>query len=124
MPTRVRISKDKAGLVKSLTNSENDSSPFPTYADVIVFAAALGAKRKKRSPLGQISKKDPGPINLDVFMTRGYDLVIKLLAIVDTKDSKILGSLDKNAPVKRIEIFEEYANGGLRNFAGRIARRR
>jgi len=110
---KIRISKDKAELVKSLTTSENNASPFPTYADVMVFAAALGAKRKKRSPLGQVSKKDPGPINLDIFVTRGYDVAIKLLAIADTKDAKILGSLDKAAPVKRIEIFEEYANGGL-----------
>lgn len=111
--TRIRISKDKAELVKSLTTSENNASPFPTYADVMVFAAALGAKRKKRSPLGQISKKDPGPINLDIFVSRGHDIVIKLLAIADTKDSKILGTIDSKMPEKRIEIFEEYANGGL-----------
>lgn len=110
---RIRISKDKAELVKSLTTSENNASPFPTYADVMVFAAALGAKRKKRSPLGQISKKDPGPINLEIFVTRGYDIAIKLLAITDTKDSKILSIHDKNAAEKRSQIFEEYANGGL-----------
>lgn len=110
---KIKIAKDKAELIKSLTTSENNNSPFPTYADVVVFAAALGAKRKKRSPLGQISKKDPGPINLDVFVTRGYDTAIKLLAIADTKEAKILGTLDPRMAEKRIEIFEEYANGGL-----------
>ena len=111
--TRIKIAKDKAELVKSLITSENNASPFPTYADVMVFAAALGAKRKKRSPLGQTAKKDPGPINLDIFITRGYDIAIKLLAIVDTKDAKILSSHDKTTAEKRIQIFEEYANGGL-----------
>jgi dnd system-associated protein 4 len=110
---KIKIAKDKAELIKSLTTSENNNSPFPTYADVVVFAAALGAKRKKRSPLGQISKKDPGPINLDVFVTRGYDTAIKLLAIADTKDAKILGTLDQTMAEKRLEIFEEYANGGF-----------
>ena len=45
---RIRVAKDKAELVKALTSVEGATGPFPTYADVIVFAAALGAKHKKR----------------------------------------------------------------------------
>ena len=110
---RIRVAKDKADLVKSLVVSDQTTGPFPTYADVMVFAAALGAKRKKRSPLGSISTKEPGPIALEVFASRGYDLVLKLLAIADTKDAKILSLFDEKSEEKRVHIFEEYANGGL-----------
>lgn len=110
---RIRVAKDKADLVKALVASDNTTGPFQTYADVMVFAAALGAKRKKRSPLGVISTKEPAPIALEIFVSRGYDRVLKLLAIAETKDVKILSLLDEASEEKRIHIFEEYANGGL-----------
>ena len=110
---RIRVAKDKAALVKALTASDGTTGPFQTYADVMVFAAALGAKRKKRVSLGAISNKEPAPISLEVFVSRGYELVIKLLAIIETKDAKILSHFDEISDEKRIQIFEEYANGGL-----------
>jgi dnd system-associated protein 4 len=110
---RIRVAKDKADLVKALTISNGTTGPFQTYADVMVFAAALGVKRKKRSPLEAISTKEPAPIALEVFVSRGYDLAIKLLAIAETKDAKILSLFDESAEEKRTHIFEEYANGGL-----------
>ena len=109
---RIRVAKDKADLVKALVDAENTTGPFQTYADVMVFAAALGAKRKKRSPLGTITK-EPSPIALEVFVSRGYDLVFKLLAIAETKEAKILSLFDETSEEKRAHIFEEYANGGL-----------
>jgi dnd system-associated protein 4 len=109
---RIRVAKDKADLVKSLAVSENTTGPFQTYADVMVFAATLGAKRKKRSPLGTIAK-EPAAIALEVFASRGYDLVLKLLAIAETKDAKILSVFNEKSEEQRIHIFEEYANGGL-----------
>ncbi|MBD1809253.1 DNA phosphorothioation-associated protein 4 [Microcoleus sp. FACHB-SPT15] len=109
---RIRVAKDKADLVKALVDSNHTTGPFHTYADAMVFAAALGAKRKKRSPLGAITK-EPSPIALEVFVSRGYDLVLKLLAIKETKDPKIISLLDETSEEKRIHIFEEYANGGL-----------
>lgn len=111
--SRIRVAKDKADLVKALVASDSTTGPFQTYADAIVFAAALGAKRKKRSPLGTIATKEPGPIALDIFVSRGYDLVFKLLAIAETKDANGLSFFDETNEEQRIQIFEEYANGGL-----------
>ncbi|HIK26759.1 MAG: DNA phosphorothioation-associated protein 4 [Oscillatoriaceae bacterium SKW80] len=108
--TRIKIAKDKADLVKDLTKEAN--GPFHTYADAIAFAAALGAKRKKRLTLNQISK-EPGPIDLDIFISRGYDLEIKLIALAETKEPKMISQNDEEAEKERIQIFEEYANGGL-----------
>ncbi len=110
---RIRVAKDKAELVKALTSADGATGPFQTYADVVVFAASLGAKHKKRVPLGEIAKREPSPIGLDIFVSRGYDLVIKLLAITATKDIKILSSSEDKYEDERHLIFEEYANGGL-----------
>lgn len=110
---RVRVAKDKADLVRDLTESENKTGPFQTYADVIVFAAALGIRRKKRLSIEAVSKGEPAPISLEIFISRGYDLVIKLISITHTQDTKIISPFDTELEAKRVEIFEEFANGGL-----------
>ncbi|MCX7592920.1 MAG: DNA phosphorothioation-associated protein 4 [Fischerella sp.] len=110
---RIRVAKDKAELVKALTSADGGTGPFQTFADVIVFAAALGAKHKKRVPLGEISKREPAPIRLEYFASMGHDWVIKLLGITETKDVKILSLNQEEHEAKRNHIFEEYANGGL-----------
>jgi dnd system-associated protein 4 len=110
MAIRIGIDKDKADLVNALVN--DNTGPFQTYADVLAFAAALGAKYKRRIPLENVAK-EPAPISSEVFISRGYDLVIKLLAIAETKDPKILSPYEIAAEEERGIIFEEYANGGL-----------
>ncbi len=110
---RIRVAKDKAELVKALTSVDGGTGPFPTFADVIVFAAALGAKHKKRVPLGEISKREPSPIPQEQFIVRGYDTVINLIAIIETQGIKVLSFHDETNSEKRNLLFEEYANGGL-----------
>ena len=110
---RIRVAKDKAELVKDLTSSDGGTGPFQTFADVIVFAAALGAKHKKRVALGEISKREPSPIPQEQFIVRGYNTVINLIAIAETQDIKVLSIQEGNNNEKRNYIFEEYANGGL-----------
>ncbi len=110
---RVRVAKDKAELVKSLVASPENNSPFQTYADVILFAAVLGAKHEQRLPLGEISKKEPGPISSEIFIARGYDTVIKLIAIAATENINVISPDRADFEEQRIHIFEEYANGGL-----------
>jgi len=110
---RIRVAKDKAELVKDLTSSDGGTGPFQTFADVIVFAAALGAKYKKRVALGEISKREPSPIRIEYFASMGNDILIKLLAINETKDIKTLSLNEEEYERQRNHIFEEYANGGL-----------
>ncbi|MEY3333749.1 MAG: hypothetical protein RLZZ176_2049 [Cyanobacteriota bacterium] len=110
---RIRVAKDKADLVKALISSDGGYGPFQTFADVIVFAAALGVKHKKRVPFEEVSKREPAPIGQEHFVIRGYDLVIRLLAIVEVKDLNILSINDDSLESKRLRLFEEYANGGL-----------
>ena len=110
---RIRVAKDKAELVKSLIASTDNNSPFQTYADVILFAAVLGSKQKQRLPLGEISKKEPGPISSEIFIARGYDPVMKLIAITATENINVIAPDRSDVEQQRIHIFEEYANGGL-----------
>jgi dnd system-associated protein 4 len=110
---RIRVAKDKADLVKSLTSADGGTGPFQTFADVIVFAAALGVKHKKRIPLGEISKREPAPIRLEVFAVSGYDILIKLIALTETQNIIIISPHEEEYEKQRNEIFEEYANGGL-----------
>ncbi|GCL39427.1 hypothetical protein SR1949_45530 [Sphaerospermopsis reniformis] len=110
---RIRVAKDKADLVKSLISSDGGNGPFQTFADVIVFTAALGVKYKKRVPFEEVSKREPVPIRLETFISMGYDVVIKLLGIVETENIQILSPNDEEFEKQRNEIFEEYANGGL-----------
>jgi dnd system-associated protein 4 len=107
---RIRVAKDKA---TSLMASDDNNSPFQTYADIILFAAVLGAKQQQRVTLGEISKKEPGPISSEVFIARGYDAVMKLIAIAATENINVISPDRSEFEQQRIQIFEEYANGGL-----------
>jgi dnd system-associated protein 4 len=110
---RIRVAKDKSELVRSLIASADNNSPFQTYADAILFAAVLGAKQNQRLPLGEISKKEPGPISIEIFISRGYDPVMKLIAIAATENINVISPDRADFEQQRIHIFEEYANGGL-----------
>jgi dnd system-associated protein 4 len=110
---RVKVAKDKAKLVQKLLDTKGTTGTFQTYADIIAFAASLGAKYQKRVKLSEISPTEPAPISLEVFISRGYDHLINLIAVTHTQDLKILSTEDAIAEINRVQIFEEYANGGL-----------
>jgi dnd system-associated protein 4 len=110
---RIKVAKDKAELVQKLLDNKGTTGTFQTYADVIAFAASVGVKSQKRVKLTEISQSEPAPISLEVFTARGYDSLIKLIAVSETQDIKILSTENTIAEAQRILIFEEYANGGL-----------
>lgn len=113
MVLRIKIAQDKSNLVQSLVSSStNTQGIFSTYADLIAFSAAMGKKYQIRSPLETVAK-EPSPISLDVFISRGYDLLIKLIAITEIKQAQIISAYSVTAEEQRVKIFEEYANGGL-----------
>jgi dnd system-associated protein 4 len=110
---RIRIAKDKAELVRSLMATTDNHSPFQTYADVVLFAAVLGVKYQRRIPLGEISQREPGPIGSEIFISRGYDPAMKLIAIAATENINIISPNSTEFEQQRLHILEEYANGGL-----------
>lgn len=113
MSLRVNIAKDKADLVRALTVMDGKSGPFQTYADVIAFAATLGLKRQKRIPIREISKREPGAIDLDIFISRGYEMAIKLMGMTEENSPQFSSHHHSEIEELRLQIFAEYANGGL-----------
>lgn len=109
---RIKVAKEQAELVQQLVDDHSKTAPFQTFADVVAFSAAVGVKYGKRVQFQNISKNQPAPISLDIFISRGYDTLIKLIAIHETKNIGILAN-ENEAEHQRINIFEEYANGGL-----------
>ena len=110
---RIRIARDKANLMQNLLATGSNKGPFQTYADAVVFAASLGIKHGRKTPLEVISTREPGPISWEIFASRGYDPVIRLIAIAHTQELEILSSFNPRHEEQRLRIFEEYANGGL-----------
>lgn len=106
---RVRVPKDKVDLVKRLLAVEGGIGPFKLQADVIAFAAALGARRGVLVPVDEGTKE---PIRQEVFERQGYDTLINLLAVYHEKNPTVLANTDA-AEDRRLTIFEQYANGGL-----------
>jgi dnd system-associated protein 4 len=85
---------------------EKTSNVFDTDAQLLVFAATLGYREGKRLPL-----KNQHPITTyENFVKWNYEGVIDLLALVSTKDPAIF---KEKRRAEKIEIFEQYANGGL-----------
>lgn len=109
--SRIKVAKDKANLVKELKASDNTTGFFHTYVDVMVFAATLGARRKKRVPLVEFAR-DLDPIRRDYFNSNKCELLINLLALSVIQNQNVLSD-DEESDEQRIKIFEEYANGGL-----------
>ncbi|AFZ42589.1 hypothetical protein PCC7418_0355 [Halothece sp. PCC 7418] len=110
---RIRIAKEHGNLVQALTTGKESKGAFETYADVIIFAAAYGEKHERYVPISSGISKDPAPISLEIFLSRGYEWVIKLIAIAHSQDPTILSPYDAEAQRQRLLLIEGLANGGL-----------
>lgn len=106
---RIRIPKDKSDIIKRLVRGESSDGPFRTKADLMTFAASLGFSKNNKIPF---SDTQDDPIRQDVFNRQGYDTIINLVALADSKNPQVLMKTDE-AENEKITIFEEYANGGL-----------
>jgi dnd system-associated protein 4 len=98
---RVRRPEDKKSLLDSLTSP---SGPFETLRDALVFAASVGYHNGKRIPFAKSSEQVPWAY------FRDYEAFINMLATAVSGDPQVLG---KDQHADKLQIFEEYANGGL-----------
>jgi dnd system-associated protein 4 len=110
MPGRVRRPADREALLKELTDSK---LPFSSMAAAMVYAAALGYSKGRRSTFAKSAEEIPW----EVFVNAGAEPFIDMLAAVASEDKDILaGDRDED----RVLIFEEYASGGLEIIAERL----
>lgn len=105
---RVRRPADKEELVARLAG-DGQEAIFPSMRDLFVFAAALAKSEGRKVP---VSSSAGDPIRLELFQRDGiHDLFINVLAVLEHPDDPEILSEDRVAD--RVEIFEEYVNGGL-----------
>ena len=111
MSNAVRRPKEYEQMLEELCNS--DKGIFLTYKHALVFAACLGYKRGKRITF----KKSSEPIRLHIFKGDYDESIFQGLALCETKDPSIMSDDNQD---RRINIFEEYAAGGLEIIKSRI----
>ncbi|MBS2966562.1 DNA phosphorothioation-associated protein 4 [Actinocrinis puniceicyclus] len=101
---RVRRPQQHEGLLAELRTD----ALFPTFRDVLLFAAALGSHIGRRVPLTSASE----PIRYETLREPAFaDALVNMIAANEPpRDPEIM---DHTRLAERIRIFEEYVNGGL-----------
>jgi dnd system-associated protein 4 len=102
---RVRRPQQHEALMQELQNE----GKFPTYRDILLFAAALGFSQGRRVAF---SNAFGDPIRYEVLTAPAFsDTLINMIAAnTATDDPEVM---DGPRLDERLRIFEEYANGGL-----------
>jgi len=83
--------------------------PFPTFRDILLFAAAVGFRQARRI-LFTTASGDPIRYETLTVPTFSEALINMIAANVVADDPEIM---DPTRIEERIKIFEEYVNGGL-----------
>ena len=109
---RVYMDKDQVDFVKKLSDTDSDHKVFTNMAQCLAFSAAYGFKNNKRESILRAPTSMVDPISYHIFENGGFDTLFNLIATESEQDSKVLG-MDEDMINRRIEIFEEYAKGGL-----------
>lgn len=110
MPRRVRRPKEKEEILTTLI----EEGPFTTFREVLIFAASLGMTSGHRVGFDQTSE----PIPWEVFGSSANEATIDMIAAATNDEPDILAD---DRIDDRLEIFEEYANGGLEIIRERLA---
>ena len=105
-PRRVRRPKDKEDLIQRLTDGKE--AVFPTYRELLIFSAALGFFHHERKSFTGSSE----PIAWSTFVGTPGEQLVDMLTAATVADPSALGSTSEDFN-RRLELFEEYTNGGL-----------
>lgn len=106
---RVQRATDKRDIIGLLTSE--GSGAFSEIWRVLLFAAAVGFKSKRREPLAAVESGDA--IRQESFENSFvWPGMLYLLGLVETDSADVLRS-SEDSEDERVRIFEEYANGGL-----------
>ncbi len=113
---RARRPQQHEALMQEMQNE----AKFPTYRDILLFAAAVGFHQQRRV---SFTASSGDPIRYEVLTTPGFsDTLINMIAAnVVSDDPEIM---DGTRLEERVKIFEEFANGGLEYIQEQINVRR
>jgi dnd system-associated protein 4 len=106
---RIHRAKDKEHLIEQLTDPKN--GVFKEIWRALLFCATLGYAKQIRVPLGAV---DAGKgIDQATFSNHhAWPGISYLFAMVETDSTRGLAASEDDEDL-RIQVFEEYANGGL-----------
>ena len=104
--------------LERFTTAPSDSDPplFETKQKALMFAAALGRRRRERTPL----ERKGVAIRYDVFQRVLDDGFIDALSIAEAGELQVLSP---DRAEERVQVFEEYAYTGLKEMIERCFRR-
>lgn len=105
LDVRVRRPQQHEALMQEL----QQDAKFPTYRDILIFAAAVGFRQERRMPFNDAFGD---PIRYETLTVPSFsDALVGMIAVnVVADDPEIM---DGTRLDERVRIFEEYANGGL-----------
>lgn len=93
---------------EALLRELHSDAAFPYMRDALLFAAALGARIGRRTPF----KESAEPIRYDTLTEPMFGAaLVNMIAANELPDDPEI--LDSSRVSERLEIFAEYANGGL-----------
>lgn len=108
-PKRIMRASDKEDLIQELMHEQ--VGIFREIWRLLLFAAQIGVQHRRREAL---KATDPGKgIDQSTFGNAGsWPGILYLIGIVDVGESGILAGTAEGDD-QRIQLFQEYANGGL-----------
>jgi dnd system-associated protein 4 len=107
----LRRDKQWTGLIDRLIEEkdpETGQSAFPSLRELMCFAAGLGYEQSRREPLGEDW--------VDFVEGRVFprsDVALDLLYLIALAAERRVEVIDEEHEDQAVQIFEEYANGGL-----------
>jgi len=102
--------KKKKEIWDKLVSPDSEMSVFESYPNLFVLAACTGFVKDKRKPLSEDSDKGE---TLWEFYSKEEKMAINSIALAESSDPKLLIDSEKEYLEKKVEIAEEYANGGI-----------
>jgi dnd system-associated protein 4 len=103
---RIHRSKDKESIIQKMIE---EIGVFREIWQLLLFAALLGVKVGRRDALEEVDS-GKGIDQVTFGSSRAWSGVVYLLSLVDAGNPSVLSDTSEDA---RIQVFEEYANGGL-----------
>jgi len=106
---RILRASDKEELIEDLMSSR--IGIFREIWRLLLFSAQVGLKAKKREPLRAV-ETGKGIDQATFGNSASWPGILYLMGLADTGDSGVLASSPEGEDL-RVQLFQEYANGGL-----------
>lgn len=106
---RIHRAVDKESIIQLLTS--DSAGIFKEIWRLLLFSAVLGYFNQRREPLASVDT-GKGIDQLSFGNNPAWPGILYLLGVVESNGAEVLNSTEKSED-DRVQIFEEYANGGL-----------